>query len=588
MVGAIVQHGLQVHHRVAGQGTVGAGLPQALFHSGEEVLGHGAAEDLLGEDHVVLLGLGLEADPHVAELAGAAGLLLVAALLGDGLADLLPVGHPDGLQLRLHVEAALELADQHVHLHVAGAVEHHLVGLGVVGDGEGGVLLVHAGEALGDLVLLAPALGHDGHGVAGLSKGQLLQGDDLAGVAQGIAGLDLLHLADGADVTAAQLLDLGGLLAPHDIQAAQLLGGAGAGIDHGQVRRQSAGEDLDEAVLAVLVRDGLEHEGRGHAAGGDHEGLRLSVLAGGLVIVALHGVGQQVHDVVQQHQGAHAVDGGAAQHGEQAQFPHALAQAVDHLGVGEILAAEELVHEFLAGLGHGLLQGVVELLDDGVLALGDVDLHPLQILHLIGALVQHIDDAGDLLALVPDGHHQGGDLVAEPGPQGLEGGVVVAVVLVGLGDIDEAGHVPLLAVFPCLLQAHGHAVLGGADDDGGVGGPQGLDHLAGEVEGARRVQHVDAAPLVLQRRHSSGDGDLPLGLLRIIVADGVAVRAPAHAVDGTGHIQQALCQGGLAVSAVAQQTDVADVLYRIAHVRSTPYVVLLPRPEKAGRRGCLM
>ena len=50
-----------------------------------------------------------------------------------------------------------------------------------------------------------------------------LQGDDLAGVAQGIAGLDLLHLADGADIAAGQLLDLHGLLAPHGVQAAQLL-----------------------------------------------------------------------------------------------------------------------------------------------------------------------------------------------------------------------------------------------------------------------------------------------------------------------------------------------------------------------------
>ena len=33
--------------------------------------------------------------------------------------------------------------------------------------------------------------------------------------------------------------------------------------------------------------------------------LGLAVLRGGLVIVALHGVGQQVDDVVQQHQGAH-------------------------------------------------------------------------------------------------------------------------------------------------------------------------------------------------------------------------------------------------------------------------------------------
>ena len=296
------------------------------------------------------------------------------------------------------------------------------------------------------------------------------------------------------------------------------------------------------------------------------------------MIVALHGVGQQIHDIVHQHERAHAVDSGAAQHREQAQLPDALAQALDHLGVGEVLAAEELVHELLAGLGHGLLEGVVELLNDLALALGDLDLHALEILHLIGALIQNIDDAGDPLVFVPDGHHDGGNLLAEALTQGLEGGVVVAVVLIGLGDIDEAGHVPLLAVLPRLLQSHGHAVLGGADDDGGVGGPQGLHHLAGEVESTRGVQHVDAAALILQGRHSGRKGNLPLGLLRIVITNGISVGAAAHPVDGTGDIQKALRQSGLATAAVTQQADVADVLYGIAHVVTLLMFVLSPRP----------
>ena len=269
--------------------------------------------------------------------------------------------------------------------------------------------------------------------------------------------------------------------------------------------------------------------------------------------------------MVHQHQRAHGVHGGAAEHGEQGQLPHALAQSLNHLGVGEVLAAEELVHELLAGFGHGLLQGVVELLDDGVLALGDLDLHPLLVLHLIGALVQHVDDAGDLLALVPDGHHQRRDLVAEPGPQGLEGGVVVGVLFVSLGDIDKTGHIPLFTVLPGLLQAHADPVLGGADDDGRISHGQSLHHLAGEVKAARGVQHVDLTALVLQRGHCGGDGNLALDLLRVIVADGVPVRSLPHPVDGAGHIEQALCQRGLAASSVAQQADVADILYRIAH-----------------------
>ena len=145
MVASIVQHSLQVDHWVAGQHAVDAGLLDALFHRGEEILGHGAAEHFFREYGLFAFGVGLESDPHIAELAGAAGLLLVAALFGDHLTDLLPVGHPGFLQLSLHAEAVFKLGHQHISLDIAGSGEHHLVSLTVVDHGEGGILLVKTG-----------------------------------------------------------------------------------------------------------------------------------------------------------------------------------------------------------------------------------------------------------------------------------------------------------------------------------------------------------------------------------------------------------------------------------------------------------
>ena len=564
MVRPVVQGGLQVDHGVARQHAVDAGFPQALLDGGEEVLGHRAAHDLLAELQGFALA-GLEADPHVAELAGAAGLLLVTALLGHRLTDLLPVGHPGLGQLHVHVEAALELVHQHVHLDIAGGGYHHLVGLGVIEHAEGGVLLVEAAQACGDLVLLAPGLGGDGLGEVGLGEGDGVQLDEFAGVAQGVAGLDAVHLADGADVAAAQLLDLLALLAPHGVQPAQLLILAGGGVHQGHVGGETAGDDLDEGELAVLVGHGFEHEGGGHRALGDDEVLVLAVLVGGGGGDALQGVGQQIHDKVQQHQGAQAGVGGAAHHGDQGAVPHAGAQALHDLGIGEGLAGEELLHKFLAGLGHGLHELVVQLVYHAHLVLGDGDLLALVAVGLKGALVDHVHHAGDLFALVPDGDHHRGHALAEALAQGVEGGVEVDVVLVHFGDVDDAGQLALIQLPPGALGAHGQPALGGAHQHPRVGHGQALGHLAGEVEIAGGVQHVDLAAVIFHGGHGGGDGDLALDLFRVVIANGVAVGGLAQTVDHTGHAQKALHEGGLAVAAMAQQTDVADIMGRIAH-----------------------
>ncbi len=276
------------------------------------------------------------------------------------------------------------------------------------------------------------------------------------------------------------------------------------------------------------------------------------------MVVALGGVGQQVDDVIHQHQAAKTGDAGAAEHGEQTQFLHALVQAVQHFPIGEVVTFKEPVHEGLVGLGNGFLQSVVELFNYSELVVGNGDLHSLELLHLVGPLIEHIDDASDLLGAVPDGHHNRGNLVAVLFPEGLKGGVVVGVVLVHLGDVDESGHIPLLAVFPGLLKAYGDAVLGGAHQNSGISGPEGLHNSAGEVKSAGGVQHVNLHIFVFQRHHGGGDGDVTLDLLGIVIANGVAVGILADPVNGTGHVKQTFGKGGLTAAAMTQQTDIAD------------------------------
>ena len=97
MVAAVQQGGFQADHGITGQHALLSGKADALFNSREEVLRHAAAEHLLFEDDLLAVA-GLEVDDDIAELAVAAGLLLVTALLLAGLADGLAVSDTRSLE----------------------------------------------------------------------------------------------------------------------------------------------------------------------------------------------------------------------------------------------------------------------------------------------------------------------------------------------------------------------------------------------------------------------------------------------------------------------------------------------------------
>ena len=437
------------------------------------------------------------------------------------------------------------------------------MGLRVVDHVEGGILLIEADEARANLLVLPPGLGGDGPGVAGLGKGHRGQLHGALGIAEGLAGLQAVHLGDSADVAAGDLLDLLVLLALDGVEPAQLLGLAGGGVVEVHIAGDLTGDHLDQGVLAVLVGDGLEDDGGGGAVGIplDLHGV-LAGLVRGLLGGHLQGPGDQIHDGAQQHLRAQARQGGAADHGSQGALVHAHLQAGHDLLLGEALAGEELLHVLLRGLGHGLHQLAVEFVNHLHLAVGNGDLLPLALLvlrHLVGLLVEHVDDADGALVLVPDGGDDRGDGLRELLTQGLQGGGEVGVFLVLLGDVDDAGLLLLLEVLPATLRAHAEPVLGRAHQNAHLGGPDAGLHLAGKVEVARGVQHVDLHPVVQHGGHGQGDGNLALDLLRVVIANGIAVRRLAQAVGNAGDIQHALHQGGFPAAAVTKQADVANV-----------------------------
>ena len=121
-------------------------LLDALVDGGPEALRDDAADDLVDELVALVPVERLEHDLAVAELAAAAGLLLVAALRARLLADRLEVRDARLVQLDVDAEAPLEPLDRDLDVHLREAGEQLLAGLLVAAEVERRVLLGEAAQ----------------------------------------------------------------------------------------------------------------------------------------------------------------------------------------------------------------------------------------------------------------------------------------------------------------------------------------------------------------------------------------------------------------------------------------------------------
>src|SRR4029079_12061444 len=122
-----------------------------------------AADDLVHELVALALGQRLEHDLAIAELAAAAGLLLVAVSRARLLADRLQVRDMRLVQLDVDTETAAQTVDGHLDVDLAHAREQLVAGLRVAPQDERRVLLGEAAQRRSELLLRALRLRGDRH-----------------------------------------------------------------------------------------------------------------------------------------------------------------------------------------------------------------------------------------------------------------------------------------------------------------------------------------------------------------------------------------------------------------------------------------
>ena len=131
-------------------------VDHALFHRADIVARHRAADHLFVEFEARAARHRLDLQHHVAELAMAAGLLLVAAALGDRFADGLLIADRGRLRFDVDAKAVLEPLERDAQMHLALPPQHDVVGLRVLDHRQRRILLVQPQQRLAELdVVLA-------------------------------------------------------------------------------------------------------------------------------------------------------------------------------------------------------------------------------------------------------------------------------------------------------------------------------------------------------------------------------------------------------------------------------------------------
>ena len=138
-------------------------VDHALFHRADIVARHRAADHLFVKLETGAARHRLDFQHDVAELAVAAGLLLVAAALGDRLADGLLVTDRGRMRFDVDAEAVAQPLQRDAQMHLALPPQHDVVGPRIVDHGQRRIFLVQPHQRLAELDVVLAIGGRQRH-----------------------------------------------------------------------------------------------------------------------------------------------------------------------------------------------------------------------------------------------------------------------------------------------------------------------------------------------------------------------------------------------------------------------------------------
>ena len=435
--------------------------------------------------------VGLDDHVHLAELSGAARLLLVAVVGLCDLRDGLAVGNLRGDVVVGELVLREDARTQDVQVVFALALDDRLLELLGVVDQDRRVLELGVVEDLAELLLIALLLALEGCAVARFREYDGLDRHGRRGGRERIVRARALEFDGAADVAGRELRHLDAVLARHGEELRELLLVARAGVHQLGAFGDLAADDAEVGDLADVLLDlALEDE--------RHDGSRLvgsHLLAlGGEELRGLERSGGHVDDELHQTLRADVVLAAGAEDGHHLAVGHADLQTRADVVLREGPLVEVELHEGLVVLGGHLDELLVELLGALQLLGGDFELLAVSVvvLEAVHLHQQHVDEGVELRTLVDGILHQHG-LHARGGLDRLEGGLEVGLVGVELVDDADDGFLEQAGIAGLYFAADLPAVDGAEEEEADVADLERREEASAEVVRTRAVDDVQLA-----------------------------------------------------------------------------------------------
>src|SRR6185312_13158380 len=491
------------------------------------------------------------------ELAGAAGLLLVAAVTLGRPGHGLPVGDAGRVRFYVHAVALTHSFQQRAQMQLAGAVEDRLVDRGVMLDADAGILRGELVQRIGEPLLVAAALRlyrqaqHRRREGNGLQVVLVL----VVRVMQHCIEVQLLYLRDRADIAGTRFRYFHLFLAGELIKMRGLEGLARVTDEELGAGAHRALMNAQHTQLADIRIDGdLENGGDDMFARIRRHGHTLSPLTRATEErrrVAFRRIGQ-----------------------ESCEDPQQLREAGARVGRSKTYRNE-------MALPQGLLKRVVELLRGYLLPLLQIHRHQLlvELDHLVDELRVRDLHRGEVgtraMGLKEAVHHRPAALRGQIERQALRAEGLAhlrqhirgfRVAAVDLVDDDEAAE-PAIAgkIHQTLSDGVGSARC--ADDD--RHGFHGFEHgesASEEIRVARGVEEMDMSRVAVEGQNGGIERMLQRLLLGVEVRDRAAPGQASLRADGARLQQQAFREQRLPRAGRPDQRDISDALSSVPHV----------------------